>query len=439
LQIKLKVFRFAGIAAPVLFSFFILLGGYINPDYSSFRETISTLIQRGAPNKMFLDIGIIISNSLLALFGYGIFRIGRNEANKYKFISGLTLIAGGIAGILIILLPKDLDSVSAMSVTGYLHHIIAAFLTILAMLSIIFFEFGQFRNRKFKIYSTISLIFILISAVVTVISGMSKVSLVGMFERITLILYFQWVIIMSGLALKHSVSKKTSKKISELSKKIIAKTEQKVPRRMKIVYAVAGIIAPVMYSGFVLLGGFLRPDYAPLSHTISTLVQAGAPNRIILRAGFILSNICLILFGYGLFAISRNVKKKYRAWSGLSLIGAGVTGILIIIFPKDPENIRMTFSGFTHHFFIAILAVFTIISTLFFEFGEDHNRKLRAYSKISLFFILGFALITVIAGLSGFYYAGLFERISIIAYLQWVLVIAVVFLKQKSQHHLTNR
>jgi len=74
-----------------------------------------------------------------------------------------------------------------------------------------------------------------------------------------------------------------------------------------------------------------------------------------------------------------------------------------------------------------------IISTLFFEFGENHNRKLRNYSKISLFFILGFALITVIAGLSGFYYAGLFERISIVAYLQWVLVIAVVFRKQEKQ------
>ncbi|OGF44709.1 MAG: hypothetical protein A2231_05135, partial [Candidatus Firestonebacteria bacterium RIFOXYA2_FULL_40_8] len=383
---------------------------------------------RGAPNKMFLDIGIIISNLFLSLFGYGIFRIGRNEANKYKAISGIILIAGGIAGILIILLPKDLDSVSAMSVTGYLHHIIAAVLTILAMLSILFSGFGQFHNRKFRIYSIISLILIFIFAVTTVIAGMSKASLVGLFERITLFLYFQWVIIMSGLALKHSVSKKTKQKIAEFSKRIIAKTNQKVPVRMKIVYAVAGILAPLVYTGFVLAGGFLRPDYAPLSHTISTLVQTDAPNKVILRAGFIFSNICLMLFGYGLFSISRNIRKKYRSWSGLALIGAGITGILIIIFPKDPENIRMTLTGFTHHFFIAILAVFVIVSTLFFEFGENHNKKLRNYSKISLYFMLGFALVTVVAGLTGYYYAGLFERISIAAYLQWVLVIAI---KQK--------
>ena len=427
MRIKLKVFRFAGIAAPILFSFFILLGGYINPGYSSFRETISTLIQRGAPNKMFLDVGIIISNLFLALFGYGIFRIGRNEANKYKSISGIMLVAGGIAGILIILLPKDLDSVSAMSVTGYMHHVIVATLTILALISILFSGFGQFHDRKFKTYSIFSLILMLISAVITVISGMSKDSLVGLFERITLFLYFQWLVVMSGLALKHSVSKKTVQKISELSKKIIAKTYHKVPERMKTIFAVAGIIAPIMYSGFVLIGGFLRPDYVPLSHTISTLVQEGAPNRVILRIGFVFSNICLMLFGYGLFAISRNLKNKYRSRSGLSLIGAGITGILIIIFPKDQANIIVSFTGFTHHFFIAILAVLTIISTLFFEFGADHNRKLRAYSKISLFFILGFALITVIAGLSGYYYAGLFERISIAAYLQWVLVIAIVF------------
>ena len=381
---------------------------------------------------MWFITGIIISNFFLALFGYGIFRIGRNEANNYKSISGLTLVAGGIAGVLIILLPKDLDSISAMSVTGYLHHLIVAVLTILALISILLYETG-FHNRKFKIYSIISLVLMFIFAVVTVVSGMSKDSLVGLFERTTLFLYFQWLIVMSGLALKQSISKKALQKIAELSKRIIAKTDAEPPRRMKVVYAVSGISAPLLYAAFVLLGGFIRHDYAPLSHTISTLVQDGAPNRIILRAGFILSNICLMLFGYGLFAISRNIEKKYRSLSGLSLIGAGITGILIIIFPKDPEYIKMTFTGYTHHFFIAILAVLTMISTLFFEFGEDHNRNLRTYSKISLFFILGFALITVIAGLSGYYYAGLFERISIAAYLQWVLVIAVVFQKQNVQ------
>ena len=47
--------------------------------------------------------------------------------------------------------------------------------------------------------------------------------------------------------------------------------------------------------------------------------------------------------------------------------------------------------------------------------------------------MLGFASITVIAGLFGYYYAGLFERISIAAYLQWVLVIAIVFQKKRNE------
>ena len=433
MRLNLKIFRFAGIAAPILFSCFILLGGYINPGYSSFKETISTLIQRGAPNKMFLDIGIVISNLFLALFGYGIFRIGRNESNRYKSISGITLVVGGIAGVLIILLPKDLDSVSDMSVTGYLHHIIAALLTVLAMLSIIFSGFGQFKDRKFRIYSIISLVLMFIFALTTVVAGMSQTSLVGLFERITLVLYFQWVMVMSGLALKHSISKETAKKLADLSKKIISGSEDDkdaAPKRMNTVFTAAGILAPLVYTCFVLLGGYLRTDYTAYSHTISTLVQNGAPHGTLLKAGFAFSNICLMLFGYGLYSINRKRTKKYKALSGMSLIGAGITGILIIIFPKDPEYIKMTLTGYIHHIFIAILAGLVIISTLFFEFGEDHNRSLRIYSKISLFIILGFALITVIAGLTGYYYAGLFERISIGAYLQWVLVIAVFAQKQ---------
>lgn len=202
-----------------------------------------------------------------------------------------------------------------------------------------------------------------------------------------------------------------------------------MPQRIKI-YLAAGIVAPVMYFCFVLIGGFLRPDYIAFSHTISTLVEVDAPNRILLDTGFTLSNIFLILFGYGIFYLGRKETKKHKAFSGLALIGAGIAGILIIIFPKDPESVRMSTTGFIHHFFIAILAIFTIISTLYFESGENHNRNLRKYSKISLICILVFAVITVIAGLSGYYYAGLFERIAVGFYLQWVMVTAMVTLKQ---------
>lgn len=199
-------------------------------------------------------------------------------------------------------------------------------------------------------------------------------------------------------------------------------------QRIKI-YLGAGILAPVIYFCFVLIGGFLRPDYVAFSHTISTLVQANAQNRMLLETGFTISNIFLMLFGYGIFYLGRKEAKKYKVFSGLALIGAGIAGILIIIFPKDPESIKMSMTGFIHHFFIAILAIFTIISTLYFESGENHNRKLRIYSKISLIFILFFAILTVISGLFGYYYTGLLERISVGFYLQWVMVTAIVTLR----------
>jgi len=227
MQKKIKILKGAGIIAPVMYGCFVLLGGYLRPNYSPFSQTISTLVQIGAPNKLLLDIGFSFSSFCLALFGYGLFRLGRKESNRYKAFSGLTLIAGGIAGILIVLFPKDSDFVN-LSLTGFVHHLIAGVLTIFAMISILFSELGEFNNGAFRSYSKISIILIFVFAAVTVVAGQSTNSLVGLFERITIFLYLQWMMVMSALVLKHSVSEKTSEKIKRISKTIIYKIKRTV-------------------------------------------------------------------------------------------------------------------------------------------------------------------------------------------------------------------
>ena len=230
---KMKIYKIAGIVAPVMFTCFVLLGGLLRPDYSAFSQTISVLILEGAPNKMLLDTGFAISNFFLALFGYGLCRMGRRDSNKYKSFAGYTLIAGGISGILIILFPADPEYVS-MSVAGFIHHFTIIMLTIFALISILFSELGEFHNGQFRSYSKISLIIIFIFAVITVIAGASKDSFVGLYERITIVVYFQWLIVMSLVAVRYSLSEQNSEKIKRLSNAIIVKAKKAAGKIIKV-------------------------------------------------------------------------------------------------------------------------------------------------------------------------------------------------------------
>ncbi len=217
---KFKVFAAAAIIAPVMYVCFVLLGGLLTPNYSSFTQTISTLIQSGAPYKAFLDTGFTLSNFCLTLFGYGLFELGRKRNNRSKAVTGLLLMLGGIGGVLMLLFSKDADS-SVLTVTGFMHHFIVGGLTVTALVSILFAELAEIHDGKFRKYSNISLLLMFAFAVITVAAGFSKVSLVGLFERITIILYLQWLMVMAVVVLKHSAAGKKPKKIKSITEGIL--------------------------------------------------------------------------------------------------------------------------------------------------------------------------------------------------------------------------
>ena len=217
---KFKIFAAAAIIAPVLYVCFVMLGGLLTPHYSPFTQTISTLIQSGAPYKAFLDTGFTLSSFCLTLFGYGLFELGRKRNNRSKAVTGFLLMLGGVGGVIMLLFSKDADF-SVLTVTGFMHHFIVGILTVIALVSILFAELAEIHDGRFRRYSNISLILMFAFAVITVVAGFSRVSLVGLFERITIILYLQWLMVMAVVVLKHGAKEKKTRKLQSFTEGIL--------------------------------------------------------------------------------------------------------------------------------------------------------------------------------------------------------------------------
>ena len=201
---KRKILSISGIIAPILFASFVWIGGEMNTDYNFLSETISALNQREAPNKNFLDWGFALSYICMALFGFGLYRSGRRASDKYRRLIGILLmIAGVMCFLMIVLFPAD-ATYSDISFAGMMHHIIAVLMAMMAMSMILFWELEFKHDKGFKVYSIVSITLIFLAALATWASNIMFWPLQGLFERISIGTFLQWMIVISIKELKES-------------------------------------------------------------------------------------------------------------------------------------------------------------------------------------------------------------------------------------------
>jgi len=200
---------------------------------------------------------------------------------------------------------------------------------------------------------------------------------------------------------------------------------------MKKLFMLSGVLAPIIYVATVILGGLLRPGYSHVAEAISELVAAGAPNRPLLSALFILYNVLSSAFGLGLFLKDRD--EPYRRASGLfgslALVVIGILGVCMeLFFPQDPGGIPTTSAGTMHIVFAGIVSLGTMVAILLTAFWFRNSPDFSGYVTYSLITV---AMIFVSGGLTAVAVAnnhpllGLSERITIGAYIQWLFVIGI--------------
>jgi hypothetical membrane protein len=192
-----------------------------------------------------------------------------------------------------------------------------------------------------------------------------------------------------------------------------------------------GMLAPVVYVFAVVIGGLLSPDYSHKSQAISELIEAGAPNKWLLNPLFGLYNLLTGAFAVGLFLVVRASPRSERRPSGLlgSVVLAfeAVVGFVTVFFPQDPPGSPPTPTGATHIALAGLSSLATMATIVLVGIWFWRTSGLRGYGAYSF---LTVAAIFVSGGLAawsvatGNPFAGVFERVTIGAFLQWMAVVA---------------
>ena len=202
---------------------------------------------------------------------------------------------------------------------------------------------------------------------------------------------------------------------------------------MKKVYALFGIIGPLIYILAVFIGGAIRHDYSTLYNAVSELTMANAPNKLLLDILFGIYNVFLLIFGLGAYLDSSINSKKFNS-ATIMLVIIGVLGLLVLIFTQDPRGVPATLHGTLHILLSGVTAALTIISVLLVGISLKKYSNIKGFSWFSyitatLIFISGGLGAASLANNGA--YGGLFERITIFLFMIWVMSLSYIILKDK--------
>jgi len=200
------------------------------------------------------------------------------------------------------------------------------------------------------------------------------------------------------------------------------------------VISLFGIIAPIIFIITITVGGVITSGYSHLSQSVSELVISGAPNKLYLDIPFSINYILSCIFGFGLFVIFRSQASPLNSSTGL--IGFIVLGIIAILsflssnfFTMNLPGTPATTSGTIHLILVGLESFGSMVAILLVGlwFKKIGLSGYSVYSIITLIIVFITGIMTVVGTTQDSSYIGLFERLTIGAFILWSFVIALKF------------
>jgi bacteriorhodopsin len=187
--------------------------------------------------------------------------------------------------------------------------------------------------------------------------------------------------------------------------------------------ATIALVGVAYFAVIIVVLHFLRPELNPISSPTSEYAVG--------RYGFLMTS-AFFSMSLGSFALLiglyRGISQRARSGIGLVLLGIWAVGVLIAMsFPIDPEGAPQTISGTIHRIngplaFLSLTAGTILVSRRFKQDGLWRPIH-RTAVILSLVMLAAFiATFLNIATASGF--AGLCQRIFLVAFVTWFLLTA---------------
>jgi hypothetical protein len=195
-----------------------------------------------------------------------------------------------------------------------------------------------------------------------------------------------------------------------------------------------GIAASLLYGA--LIWGIRYNGYSPISQTVSELSAWGVPTRPIWMVLGALYDALMIAFALGVWA-SAGGKRSLRIVGGL-MIAYGLLGLL---WPFASMHQRAVLAAGgetladTAHLVLAMVTVALMFAAMVFG-AAAFGLWFRLYSIATIVILLAFGVLTTsdaprVAANLPTPWAGLWERINIMAFLLWIVVLAIVLLRDQ--------
>ena len=186
-----------------------------------------------------------------------------------------------------------------------------------------------------------------------------------------------------------------------------------------LLYIAANVIVPAQFAG-----------YSAISQTISELSAINSPTRSLWLALTIPYGLLLIAFGWGVW-LSAAGRTSLKI-AGILMIAHAIAGFFWP--PMHLRGDQFTLTDTLHIVWAGITVPLMMLQIVFAAAGL--GKPFRIYSIVTLVFLVLFGILT---GLDGpniaanlpTPYVGIWERISIAAYMIWMIVLAIVLLREK--------
>ena len=199
-----------------------------------------------------------------------------------------------------------------------------------------------------------------------------------------------------------------------------------------------GILSALLYAAMNIWLASQSPGYRSLSQTISELSAIDAPTRSLWVLPGLAYTILAIAFGCGVW---RTAGENRRLWiSGIALLCFGAFGLLWPFAPMHQRVVLAAGGGSltdTAHIALSMASVATMLLAITAG-GAALGRRFRLFSAATLAAVLVFGVATAmnaprISGNLPTPRVGLWERISIGAFLIWECAFALNLLRPKPQ------
>jgi len=196
---------------------------------------------------------------------------------------------------------------------------------------------------------------------------------------------------------------------------------------------VCGIAASVVYVAANIAAALHFPGYSTVNQTVSELSAIGAPSRSLWLWMATAYGVLLIAFGIGLAMAARGRRALRRV--GYFLIADGLIG-----FAWPPMHLRGTTTSLTDagHIAFTAIGVPLMLAAMFFG-SKVFGNRFKIYSYVSVGTMLAFGALTSVFGPRipkdlPTPFAGVYERISIGAFLAWMAVLAISMLRERARY-----